>query len=87
MNGLDLPGKLHAFLEGGLASLQNLVLDGVLDTGQEQLMLEEQGHVVNALCFGLVDGGAGKPDGGHGGRFVVGEAVVGNLDPAAIIIH
>ncbi len=35
LNGLDFPGKLHAFLEGGLASFQDLVKDGVFDAGQE----------------------------------------------------
>jgi len=35
LNGLDLPGKLHALLECGLAGLQDLVTDGVLDAGQE----------------------------------------------------
>ncbi len=41
LNGLNFPGKLHAFLERGLAGFQDLVMDGVLDAGQEHLVLEK----------------------------------------------
>ncbi len=35
LNGLNFLGKLHALLERGLASFQDLVMDGVFDAGQE----------------------------------------------------
>jgi hypothetical protein len=33
MDGFQLSGKLHALHEGGLAGLQDLISDGVLDSG------------------------------------------------------
>jgi hypothetical protein len=87
LDGLNFPRELHALHECSLAGLKDLVADGVLDSGQEQLVLEEEGHVINALSLGLVDGGAGKSDDSHGGGLVVYEAVIGNLYPAAVVVH
>ncbi len=87
LNGLDLPGELHTFLERSFAGLKNLVADWVLNSGQKQLMLKEEGHVVDAFCLGLGDGGAGEADSSHCVGLVVYEAVIGNLYSAAVVIH
>jgi hypothetical protein len=76
VNGLQLVGQLHAVLKGVLTGLYDLVADGILDASQEELVLEEEGHVLDALGLGLVHGGASQTDGGHGGGFVIHEAVV-----------
>jgi hypothetical protein len=87
LNGLDLPGELHTLLERSFASLENLVAHGVLNSGQEKLMLEEEGHVVDALGLGLVDGGTGEADSSQCGGLVVYEAVIGNLYSAVVVVH
>jgi hypothetical protein len=87
LNGLNFPSELHTFLESSLAGLKNLVADGVLYSGQKQLMLKEEGHVVDAFGLGLVNSGAGEADGSHGGGLVVYEAVIGNLYSAAVVVH
>ncbi len=56
MDGLNLPRKLHAFHERGLAGLEDLVVDGVLDSGQEQLLLEKRAMSLmpSALAWSMV---------------------------------
>jgi hypothetical protein len=90
VDGLNFMSKLHALLECCLAGLQDSVVERVLDAGQKELMLEEQGHVVYSfgLHLGLGGiGGDGAPDGGHGAGLVIDEAVIGDLDPASEVVH
>ncbi len=90
MNGLQLTGQLHAFLERTFSSLDNLVTDRILEAGQEELVFEKESHVFDALGLNLSlsgSGGYGASNSGHGGGLVVHEAVVGNLDPAAEVVH
>jgi hypothetical protein len=90
VDGLQFTGQLHAFLEAGFSSFYNLIADRILEAGQEELMLDEEGHVLDALGFnfGLCSSSRNSsPDGGHGGGLVVHKAVVGNLDPAPEIVH
>ena len=90
VNGLQLTGQLHAFLESILSSLDNLVTDRVLEAGQEELVFEKESHVFDALGLNLSlsgSGGYGASNSGHGGGLVVHEADVGNLDPAAEVVH
>ena len=86
MDSLPFSSKLHALHEGGLPGLHALVTDRVLHTGQEQLVLEK-GHVVNSFGLSLDNSGNGKTDGSHGGRLVINEAIIGYLDPAAVVIY
>ena len=90
MNGLQLAGQLHAFLECVFSGFYNLVTDLIFEAGQEELVLEEESHVLDALGLNLGLGGSGREsssDGGHGGGFVVQEAVVCNLDPTPKVVH
>jgi hypothetical protein len=90
VNGLLFVGQLHAFLKAGFPGFYDLIADRIFEANQEELMLEEEGHVLDALGFnfGLCSSGRNSsPDGSHGGRLVVHEAVVGNLDPAPEIVH
>jgi len=87
LDGFNFTRKFHTFGKSSLTGFQNFVGDGVLDAGQEQLVLEKLCHFVDAFSLGLIDGGTSKPDGGHGGGLVVNEALVGDLDSAAIIVH
>ena len=90
LDGLELPGELKALLKVSLAGFQNSVTQRVLDAGQEKLMFEKQGHVVNAFGFYLGLSGAGSysgPDGSDGGRFVVQETVVSDLNAAQEVVH
>ncbi len=88
VDGLQLPGQFHAFLEGGLASLKDLVPDRLLDTGQKELVFEEQSHVIDTFLLDVGWGGAGGgSDSVDGVGPVVDQAVIGYLHPAAIIVH
>ncbi len=90
VNGLQLTGQLHAFLKAGFPGFYDFIADRVFEASQEELMLEEEGHVLDALSFNLglcSSGRNSRPDGGHGGGLVVHEAVVGNLDPAPEVVH
>jgi hypothetical protein len=59
VDGLQFTGQLHAFLEVGFTGLHNLIADRIFETGQEELVLEEEGHVLDTLGldFGLCSSG------------------------------
>jgi hypothetical protein len=54
----QLPGKVQALDKGVLLSLKDILPKVLPKTGEEQLMLEELGHVFKALLFhiGLIGG-------------------------------
>jgi hypothetical protein len=86
LDSFQVAGSLHAFIEGCLSGLQDLVADTILKAGQEELVLVKLEGVCNAFSFGLVDSGASKPDSSHGGRLVVSEAFVGHLNAIRVVI-
>ncbi len=79
VDGLQLSGNLQALGKGILPGLQDFVADLVVQACQEELMLEELGHVIHAFEFGLGHSGNDEPDGGHCGRYVVCQAFVPQL--------
>ncbi len=86
LDGLQVTGDLDALGEGVLGSLENLVMDAILQTSQEELMFDKLEGISDAFSLGLLDGGSSGSDSGHGGRLVVREALVSNLDMVRVVI-
>jgi hypothetical protein len=51
------------------------------------LVFEKLCHFFNTFSLGLGNSGASEPNSGHGGGFVVCQALVGDLDTAVIVVH
>ncbi len=79
LDGFQVAGHLHAFIEGSFLSLQNLVADAILKPSEEELMLDEFEGVRNAFSFSFLDSS-------HGGGLVVSEVLVGHLDMVGVVI-
>jgi hypothetical protein len=86
LDGLQFLSKLQALGKGVLLGLQNLVAEVVAKASEEQFILEELFHVLHSFQLGLIRSGASESNGGHGGSFAVGLALVGGLDPFVVVV-
>jgi hypothetical protein len=86
LNGFQVASHFHALVEGGFFGLQDFVAETVLESGKEQLMLDEFEGVRDAFGFGFGNGGGHSSNDGHGSWLVVGQSFVGRLDPVGVVI-
>jgi hypothetical protein len=66
LDGLQVAGHFHAFVEGRLCGLQDLVTDAVLEANQEELMLDKLEGIRNAFSFSFLDSRSCRSDSSHG---------------------
>ncbi len=89
LDRLKVTSDLDALVEGVLGSLQNLIADAILQSGQEKLVLDKLQSIVNAFCFDISlrgSRGDGVSDRGHGGGLHVREALVGHLHTISVVV-
>ncbi len=49
LDGLNFMGQIQTFKEGVFLGLKDLLSEVLVEPGQEELVLEELGHVIKAL--------------------------------------
>jgi len=61
-------------------------MDGVIEAGEEQQVLEEFDHILYSFQLGLGHSNSSVSHGGHGGGLAVSEVFVRHLDSDMVVI-